>query len=463
MSEIELNPIVRRFAERSPLPVMARATVERCLGAQQLDEWFERQAQGQYTRELLFSSVYELMTQVVLGQQPSVHAAVRAAGEAVPVSATSVYNKLGALEAGTSAALVGWSATQAVELIQALQAAKPALLPGLVVKVLDGNVLDGREHRLKESRSRTAAPLPGKVVAVFDPQCEVIEAIVPSEDAYTQERALLPEVLGRHVGPGQLWLADRNFCTTAFLQGLVHRQAHALIREHGQLRFTPLEPMREIGLSEGAQVGEQWVHLGAADQAATALKVRRIRLKLPQPTRDGDDTLCLLTTLSSEQADALTLARLYRQRWTIERAFLHLTTQLRCEVRTLSYPGAALFALACAMTAFNVLAVLKAALRAAHGLAAEQSLSGYYMAIELGNAAQSLTTLVDPEDWIAFRLASTAAMAAWLRMQAQRLELARYRKSVRGPRKPAVKRVHDPHQPHFSVARVLQQRKTQSP
>jgi Transposase DDE domain len=463
VSEIELNPIVRRFAERSPLPVMARAILERCLGAQQLDEWFERQAQEQYTRELLFSSVYELMTQVVLGQHPTVHAAVRDAGEAITVSVTSVYNKLKGLEVDTSAALVGWSASQAGELIQALQAAKPALLPGLTVKVLDGNVLDGREHRLKESRARTAAPLPGKVVAVFDPQCEVIEAIVPSEDAYTQERALLPEVLSRHVGAGQLWLADRNFCTTAFLEGLVQRQAHALIREHGLLRFTPLEPMREIGLSEGAQVGEQWVHLGAPDQGATALKVRRIRLKLAQPTRDGDDTLCLLTTLGSEHADALTLARLYRQRWTIERAFLHLTTQLRCEVRTLSYPGAALFALACAMTAFNVLAVLKAALRAAHGLEAEQSLSGYYMAIEMGNAAHGLDTIVDPEDWTAFRLASTAAMAAWLHMQAQRLNLARYRKSVRGPKKPAVKRVHDPHQPHFSVARVLKQRKTRSP
>jgi hypothetical protein len=102
-------------------------------------------------------------------------------------------------------------------------------------------------------------------------------------------------------------------------------------------------------------------------------------------------------------------------------------------VRTLNYPGAALFALACAMTAFNVLAVLKAALRAAHSLEAEQGLSGYYyMAIEMGNATHSLDTTVDPEDWIAFRLASTAVMAAWLRMQAQRLNLARYRKSVRG-------------------------------
>ena len=39
--KIELNPIVRRFAERSPLPVMARAVLERCLGRDELDAWFE--------------------------------------------------------------------------------------------------------------------------------------------------------------------------------------------------------------------------------------------------------------------------------------------------------------------------------------------------------------------------------------------------------------------------------------
>ena len=70
-----------------------------------------------------------------------------------------------------------------------------SVLAGFTVKIIDGNALDGREHRLKESRGSSAAPLPGKVVAVLDPAREVIEAVVASEDAYTQERALLPEVV----------------------------------------------------------------------------------------------------------------------------------------------------------------------------------------------------------------------------------------------------------------------------
>ena len=60
-----LNPLIQRFAERTPIPVMARAIMERCLQAQSLDEWFAQASEGQYTRELLFSTVFELISQVV--------------------------------------------------------------------------------------------------------------------------------------------------------------------------------------------------------------------------------------------------------------------------------------------------------------------------------------------------------------------------------------------------------------
>ena len=34
---MELNPVLERFAQRAPLPVMARAVLERCLNAEELD------------------------------------------------------------------------------------------------------------------------------------------------------------------------------------------------------------------------------------------------------------------------------------------------------------------------------------------------------------------------------------------------------------------------------------------
>ena len=289
---------------------------------------------------------------------------------------------------------------------------------------------------------------------------------MPCEDGHTQERALLKQVLAQ-VNAGEVWVADRNFCTTAFLDGLAERGAHSLLREHGLLRFAPLEAMRpQAPQGEGVRaVGEQWVQLKAHRDGRPGLKLRRIRIELEQPTRHGETEVCLLTTVPAEVADAATLARLYRQRWSIERAFLHLTTELRCEVHTLSYPPAALFALACAVVAFNVLAVIKAALRAAHGAEVEQGLSSHAMASDLRNMGQSLEVIVDAQDWVVFRLASHAAMAAWLLDQARRVSLRRYAKAParRKPAKPPVKRVHDPKKPHVALSRLLAAQKGAAP
>jgi hypothetical protein len=68
-----------------------------------------------------------------------------------------------------------------------------------------------------------------------------------------------------------------------------------------------------------------------------------------------------------------------RQSFTRQKALLHLTLELQCEIHTLGYPRAALFGFACAAVAFNTLGVVKAALRAAHGAQrVDEEVSGYY-------------------------------------------------------------------------------------
>lgn len=453
-----LNPILHRFAERFPIPTMARAVLERCLNPQQLDAWFDSTAEGQYTRTLLFSTLFDLMLPVVSRQQPSVHGAYQAAKDPMAVSVKSVYHKLNGLETSTSAALVRYSAEQAAGLIAEVGGARPGLLGGYWVKVLDGNWLDGREHRLQETRTPAAAPVPGKALVVFDPALEAITDFIPGEDAYTQERALLSEGLAR-VQAGELWILERNFCTKRCLWELHPRGAVGLVREHEQRRFKPLEAMRGIGEIDSGAVSEQRVLINPPEGPGT-LEVRRIRLELNEPTREGETDLYLLTTVPLEVADACTLARLYRERWTLEKAFLHLTVQLRCEINTLAYPAAALFGLAMAVVAYHVLAVVKATLRHVYGAEAiDERVSGYYLVNEMATVAQSLETLVEPEDWAVFQTLTLAAMASWLIETVRQVQLRKYRKHPRGPKKPPLKREHDPRRPHVSVARVLAQRK----
>ena len=67
------------------------------------------------------------------------------------------------------------------------------------------------------------------------------------------------------------------------------------------------------------------------------------------------------------KASAKRVARLYRKRWTLETAFQHLEAYFHSEINTLGYPKAALFGFCLALVAYNMLAVVMAALRSVHG------------------------------------------------------------------------------------------------
>ena len=100
-----LPGVLQAFIERSPICVMAHAVLENLFEPARLDELFERTAQRQYKRTLLFSSVVELMHSVVLGVEPTVYSAYRKRRHTLKVSDQAVYDKLDGMELGLSAAL----------------------------------------------------------------------------------------------------------------------------------------------------------------------------------------------------------------------------------------------------------------------------------------------------------------------------------------------------------------------
>jgi hypothetical protein len=105
-----LGKVFARFVEKSPISVMVRGTLERVLGADQLDAWFARTAQKQYTRTVLFSTVYDVLSQVVFRIKPSVRAAYRDQEDKVGASLIALYTKRNGVETHTSAELVRYSA-----------------------------------------------------------------------------------------------------------------------------------------------------------------------------------------------------------------------------------------------------------------------------------------------------------------------------------------------------------------
>ena len=117
----------------------------------------------------MFSTVYDLMSQVVFRIQPSVHAAYRAQEAQVGTSVVSVYNKLQELETRTAAELVRYSARELEPLIEQVGGERASWLPGYHVKIVDGNAIEASEHRLKELRGVEAGALLGKSLVVYEP------------------------------------------------------------------------------------------------------------------------------------------------------------------------------------------------------------------------------------------------------------------------------------------------------
>jgi hypothetical protein len=452
-----IDSVFDAFVKKSPITVMARGMMERVLNPERLDELFDRTAEVQYTRNLLFSSVFNIMSRVVCGHHRSVNDSFLASQEEIGVSITSVYNKLQGIEPHTSAELVRYASKEIQSIIEKLGGAQKPLLSGFRVKLLDGNCIAATEHRIKELRSIAAGALPGKSLVVYDPSLRIPIDVFPCEDGHAQERSLLHEVLPS-VEKGDLWIGDRNFCVRNFLFGIDDKEAYFLMRLHGNLPYTPVSDEKSAGSIDGAKVFEQKIMV--TDESGKERKFRLIRVALKKATRDGDKELFIVSNLPKRSVHAKAASVLYRKRWKIETAFQELTEHLKCEINTLGYPPAALFAFCVALVAYMILASIKAALSSVYGAdRVDKEVSGYYIASELSAIYPGMMIAVSDDKWLFFLQCSQAKLVAFLRQLAKNVNLSRFKKHTRGPKKPPPKRKSDSKHPHVSTARLLAERK----
>ncbi|MBE9044606.1 hypothetical protein IQ255_09350 [Pleurocapsales cyanobacterium LEGE 10410] len=287
-----IDTIFAQFVKASPVTVMVKGIMERIFEPFALDELFESHAAKQYTRELLFSNVVSLMSLVVSGIHPSVSAAYKALEKDLGVSRPALYSKLNGMELGISQALVRYSASNLRPIIAELEVPKVQLLPGYDLRIADGNHLGGTEHRLKVLRNNLARALPGKSIAVLDPQMMLVTDIFLTEDGHAQERSMLPSVL-ETIEAQQVWIADRNFCTRQFLLGIAQRQSFSIIREHKSLPYQEISSLTEIDADEqdnskGERIFEQEIQI-AKDNTSGTLTIFPYQ-KGVKASPDGDFT-----------------------------------------------------------------------------------------------------------------------------------------------------------------------------
>ena len=449
-----------RFVEDSPVCVMVQTLLENALSPTTVDMLFEQHAELQYTRTLLFSDIVNLMSLVVCGIRPSINSAFKKVAPSLGVTRKAVYDKIDRVETTTSAALVRHSASVLGEIIDELGSRNEPWLQGYRVRILDGNHLPGTEHRIKPLRFTRAGALPGHSLVVLDPERMLIVDVVLCENGHAQERSMTDAILEK-VQPGDLWIKDRNFCTTGFLFGIAKRGAVFVTRQHGSLGWEAVGKRVAKGRCETGEVFEQTVRL--TNDEGEILFARRVTVELDEETRDGDRTINILTNLNQKHANAIKVANLYRNRWTLETAFQELEASLNGEINTLGYPKAALFAFSLALVSYNVLSTVKAALRSVHGeKASNAKVSGYDLAEEIAGTYRGMMIAVPKDEWVVFHGMSPRELCPFLKKLAGAVRLAEFRKQPRGPKKPRPERQTGNKIKHVATAELLEKQRAKA-
>jgi hypothetical protein len=210
-----------------------------------------------------------------------------------------------------------------------------------------------------------------------------------------------------------------------------------------------------VGRSEGNSVYEHQVLI--KDASGNQAIIRRVVIKLKDPTRDGDRELAVFTNLPKEAANAKKVMFLYKKRWTIETSFQHLEKNMNSEINSLGYPKAALFGFCIALVASNLFEVIYGTLRGLYGHEEiDENFSSYYATSEMASVHDGMMLIVSEEDWGEIVEMNEDEFMSFLQKCSMNIKLKKYQKAKRGPKKPRPKRVNKG-EPHVSTYKLLQE------
>lgn len=447
--------VLARFEKKAPASVMVKLALEHAIPAEWVDQVFEEHRQRQYPRELLFSTIVELMSLVSLGLRPSLHAAARQM-DALPVTLAALYDKVSRTEPALLRALVSGSAERLAPTIKEL--GYSAILPGWQLRIVDGNHLPSTEKRLGALRRERGAARPGFSVVVYDPDLDQIVDLQPCEDAYASERVSVLPLLAR-ASAGQLWMADRLYCTLPVMQACEETSASFIIRQPSKHpRLIQESDWQEPMPVQAGTVREQIIELKGG------YRWRRVELSLQTPTESGDCVMWfwsnLPDTISAEQ-----IADLYRRRWSIEGMFQRLESVLDSEIESLGSPRAALLGFASAILAYNVLAVLKRSVEQAHRETQPEGweASTFHLAVQVRSGYEGMQIAL-PSDYLLLQ-STSETLAKRLLALARNIKPKQVAKSIRGPKiaKPKEWLEGKAANAHVSTDRALKAHKGKTP
>ncbi|MBF1989976.1 hypothetical protein [Fischerella thermalis] len=116
-----------------------------------------------------------------------------------------------------------------------------------------------------------------------------------------------------------------------------------------------------------------------------------------------------------------------------------------------------------ALVAYNILSVIKSALRSVHGQGKiDAGVSNYYLVEEIQSTYTGMMIAIPDVEWKFVTHLSLPAFAELLKQWAAKVDLKRFASSPKAQKKPQPKRKKEPNRPHVSTARLLADKQRQS-
>ena len=443
------SKIFDRFCQKAPFAVMTRVLAQDFIGSD-LNRIFADNRELQYDYVASFSAIAATVADVCMNFSENFNQAYKEHQEELAITRQSFYAKTRGVEPAVSEAIVSHSAKRAVKLQEALGFECWELLPGYRCLSIDGNVLAKSDKRLKVLRNVKGAPLPGKIVARFDLQRQVFDRTYVLLDGHSQESTCCAQIVDDLVAKDVI-IADRHYCIVGFLENIAAASGCFVIRHHGRLKGVLLGKRQRIGRIYSGRVYEQEMRLSAAEDAMT---VRRITVELDEPTRDGAKAIHILTNLPTDVA-ATVVAQLYRHRWEEETAFHVLQMTLTCEHPGIGHPKAATFLFCMSVLAFNLRQTIFAALYATHDEDAVLETSHFHISKNVSDKTEGMLIAITEDEWNNLIPSTTSGVSAILTNIASQIDLSKYRKARRGPKKKKPHRSRNLPSSHVSTAKLL--------
>jgi Transposase DDE domain len=346
------------------------------------DPWLEdlwaRNRGRCYERDLKFGTLARLIADALLEHSGSGNQAFERAQEkeALPVSITSAYEKLGNLPVAVSEVLLEEGTRRMNAVLPEIPAVDP--LPDCwadhEVFGADGKAIKHVQRLLKPLRGLQAGILGARASVGLNLRTGLAVAMVGHLDGEAGEAALTEALLlklAAAAGPWKTWVVvlDRLYCNLGFPQRVLKAGGHFLIRYCTNTTFVPdpARPAQETRDAKGQRIVQEWGWLGKVEKADRQY-VRRITKHLP-----GDTRLSVVTDLLDDvKYPAEAMLSTYRSRWGIETVFHQITDVFSLRHLIGTMPKAVLFQMSFCLLLYNALQVVRAHLASHQGCEAKK-------------------------------------------------------------------------------------------